>query len=150
MKQTFAVLFALLALPSLAQEKPIKLTPEQEARRQSALEVKAFLDKDPETLAALWSDDFIVTNPLNKLVDKQQVLAMVRSGALAFASFTRNVEYARTYGDIVILVGSEDCVWTGAMPLAGKPAHLRFTAIWKRDGLRWLQVARHANVVPQR
>jgi hypothetical protein len=48
-----------------------------------------------------------------------------------------------------ILAGAEDCVWAGTMPLAGKPSHLRFTAIWKRDGQRWQQVARHANIVPQ-
>jgi hypothetical protein len=68
---------------------------------------------------------------------------------LAFGSFTRNIEYARAYGDFVVLVGSEDCVWAGTMPLAGKPSHLRFTAVWKRDGLRWLQIVRHANIVPQ-
>ena len=34
-------------------------------------------------MANLWSDDFVVTNPLNKFVNKQQVLEMVRSGLLS-------------------------------------------------------------------
>jgi hypothetical protein len=44
---------------------------EAEVRRLSAEEVEAFLRKEPNTMARLWSDDFIVTNPLNKLVPKQ-------------------------------------------------------------------------------
>jgi hypothetical protein len=37
-------------------------------------------------MARLWSDDFVVTNPLNKFVTKQQVLGMVESGFLVIAS----------------------------------------------------------------
>ena len=33
-------------------------------------------------MARLWSDDFVVTNPLNKFANKQQVLGMVKSGFL--------------------------------------------------------------------
>lgn len=34
------------------------------------------------------------------------------------------------------------------MPQAGRTEQLRMTAIWMRQDGRWLQVARHANVVP--
>jgi hypothetical protein len=47
---------------------------EEEIRRLNVEEPEAFLHKDPKTLARLWSDDFVVTNPLNKFVNKQQVL----------------------------------------------------------------------------
>jgi hypothetical protein len=40
-------------------------------------------------------------------------------------------------------------VWGGKMPNAGKTEHLRFTGIWMKQGRRWQQVARHANIVPQ-
>jgi uncharacterized protein DUF4440 len=125
-------------------------TPEQEVRRSSAAEVQAFLDRNRDQLAALWADDFVVTNPLNQLVDKRQVLGMIDSGMLVLTSFTRQIEVARTYGDTVILAGSEDCVWGGKMPLAGKPSHLRFTAIWMKRRGRWQEVVRHANIVPPR
>ena len=47
---------------------------ETEVRKLSAEEVEAFLHKDPKVMARLWSDDLVVTNPLNKFVNKQQVL----------------------------------------------------------------------------
>jgi len=56
---------------------------EAEIRRLSAEEVQAFLQRDPGLLARLWSDDFVVTNPLNQLVTKAQVLEMVKSGVAA-------------------------------------------------------------------
>ena len=122
---------------------------EQEVRRLNAEEVEAFLHVDPKTLAHLWSDDLVVTNPLNKFVTKQQVLGMVESGFLVITSLDRQVEYVRVYGETVIVAGSETVVWGGKMPNAGKTEHLRFTAIWMKQGGRWQEVARHANIVPQ-
>lgn len=122
---------------------------EQEVRRLNAEEVEAFLHVDPKTLARLWSDDLVVTNPLNKFVTKQQVLGMVESGFLVITSFDRQIEYVQVYGDTVIVAGSEAVVWGGKMPNAGKTEHLRFTGIWMKQAGRWQEVARHANIVPQ-
>ena len=122
---------------------------EEEVRRLNEEEVQAFLHKDPTAMSRVWSDDLVVTNPLNKFVNKQQVLGMVQSGFLVITSSDRQIEYLRTYGDTVIVAGSETVVWGGQMPNAGKTEHLRFTAIWMRQGGRWQEVARHANIVPQ-
>ena len=122
----------------------------EEVRRLNTEEVQAFLQKDPKAMARLWSDDFVVTNPLNKFVNKQQVLGMVESGFLVITSYDRQVEYVRSYGEMVIVAGSETVVWGGKMPNAGKTEHLRFTGIWMKQNGRWQEVARHANIVPQR
>ena len=122
---------------------------EEEIRRLNAEEVDAFLHKDPTTMAQLWSDDFVVTNPLNKFVTKQQVLGMVESGFLVITVFDRQIEYMHVYGDTVIVAGSETVTWGGKMPNAGKTEHLRITAVWMKQQGRWQQVARHANIVPQ-
>lgn len=122
---------------------------EQQVRQASNEEVQAFLHKDPEAMARLWSDDLVVTNPLNKLVMKQQVLGMVQSGFLVITAYERRIEYARVYGDTVILAGSETVVWGGKMPNAGKTEQLRFTAIWMKQQGRFQEVARHANIIPQ-
>jgi uncharacterized protein (TIGR02246 family) len=121
---------------------------EEEVRQLNVEENQAFLHKDPKTLARLWSDDLVVTNPLNKFVRKQQVLGMVESGFLVITSFDRQIEYVRVYGDTVIVAGSETVVWGGKMPNAGKTEHLRFTGIWMKQRGRWQEVARHANIVP--
>jgi ketosteroid isomerase-like protein len=122
---------------------------EEEIRRLNVEEPEAFLYKDPKTLARLWSDDFVVTNPLNKFVNKQQVLGMVESGFLVITDYDRQIEYLRLYGDTAIVAGSETVVWGGKMPNAGKTEHLRFTAVWMKQSGRWQEVARHANIVPE-
>ena len=122
---------------------------EEEVRGLNVEEVQGFLNKDPKALDRLWSDDMVVTNPLNKFVTKQQVLGMVASGFLVIASFDRQIEYLRVYGDTVIVAGSETALWGGRMPNTGKTEHLRFTAIWMKQRGRWQEVARHANIVPQ-
>lgn len=124
------------------------LTADIEVRQRSADEVDAFLKNDADRMASLWSDDFVVTNPLNRFVTKAQVLGMVRSGVLVITSYDRAIEYDRVYGDTAIMAGSETVVWGGKMPNAGKTEHLRFTAVWKNQAGRWQEIARHANIVP--
>jgi ketosteroid isomerase-like protein len=121
---------------------------EEQVRRLNAEEVDAFLHNDPKTMTRLWSDDFVVTNPLNKFINKQQVLGMVGSGFLVITSYDRKIDYLRFYGDTAVEAGSETVVWGGKMPNAGKMEHLRFTSVWMKQGGRWKQVARHANIVP--
>jgi len=118
------------------------------AQRASDTEVQAFLQNDPATLARLWSNDFVVTNPFNVLANKQQVLAFVTSGALAFSAYTRTTDYAHAYGDIVIVAGRETVHWAGTLPLAGQTSNLRYTAVWQKRRGEWFEIARHANIVP--
>ena len=85
-------------------------TAEEAIRRLNAEEVDAFLKNDRGAMARLWSDDFVVTNPLNRFVTKQQVLGMVDSGFLVITSFDRQIEYLRVYGDVVVVAGGEAVV----------------------------------------
>jgi ketosteroid isomerase-like protein len=130
-----------------ARDTPATRQAIAEVSALDSAEVKAFLAFDPATLARLWSDDFVVTNPFNQFVTKQQVLGLVKSGVLAFKSYERHMEYAQAWGDVVIVAGSENVVWAGKIPLAGQPSLLRYTAVWARHGNTWQEVARHANIV---
>jgi hypothetical protein len=123
---------------------------EASLRAASANEVRDFLAADTRGLAGLWADTLVVTNPLNQLVDKPRVLKLVSSGVLRFTSYERTLEYVHAYGDVAVVAGAETVRWAGTMPLAGKTSHLRYTAVWRRSGGKWLEVARHANVVPAR
>jgi hypothetical protein len=139
-----------LAFAQAPQSPASKYTPsETDVRRVNAEEVEAFLHNDPKAMEQLWSNDFVVTNPLNKFLTKQQVLGMVRAGVLVITAYDRQIEYLKFYGDTAIAAGSETVVWGGKMPNAGKTEHLRFTGIWMKQQGHWQQVARHANVVPQ-
>ena len=147
--KTSSPLVALLILAlSAGIIKAADENKEQEIRKLSAEEVNAFLKNDRESMARLWSNDMVITNPLNKFVTRQQVLAMVDSGFLIITSFDRQIEYLRFYGDIAVVAGSETVVWGGKMPNAGKTEHLRFTAVWMKQAGRWQEIARHANIVP--
>jgi uncharacterized protein (TIGR02246 family) len=141
---TSALDFVQAAATATQEDKHV----EEEIRRLNGEEVDAFLHKDPQPMARVWSDDFVVTNPLNKFVTKQQVLGMMESGFLVITSLDREIEYLRVYGDIVIVAGRETVVWGGKMPNAGKTEHLRFTAVWMKQAGKWQEIARHANIVP--
>lgn len=154
MTLAYAPLVTFLAIisaviPSTAKVTTADQDAEEAVRTLNAKEVQAFLQRDPKTMALLWSDDFVVTNPLNTFLNKQQVLRIVESGFLVITSYDRQVEYVRVYRDIVIVAGNETVLWGGAMPNAGRTEHLRFTGIWMKQRGRWQQIARHANIVPQ-
>lgn len=105
-----AVLFLCFAAPASFSQAPSSNTngvAESEVRRLSDEEVQGFLNRDPAVFDRLWSADFVVTNPLNKFVTKEQVLDMVRSGFLVITSYERRIEYAKVYGDTVILAGAD-------------------------------------------
>lgn len=120
---------------------------EEAVQRADAAEVSAFLANDPTALARLWGENFVVTNPFNQFLNKQQVLALVTSGTLGFSAYDRHIDYVRAYGDVVVVAGRETVVWAGHMPLTGQTSNLRYTAVWARHGDDWQEVARHASMV---
>ena len=148
MERALAMLMTLAALVIPSQTNNDRRL-DGEVRRLNSQEVESLLNNDTKTLGRLWSNDFVVTNPLNKFVSKQQVIELIDSNILAFTSFERQVEYVHIYGDTAVVAGSETVVWAGKMPNAGKLSHLRFTAVWIKQNGRWQQVARHANIIDQ-
>ena len=149
MIKTMAVLTMIMmtALLVSAQNKDRRV--DEEIRQVNAEEVQGLLRNDVRALGNIWSDDLVVTNPLNKFVNKQEVLRLIESGTLAFASYERRIEYVHRYQNIAVVAGSETVIWAGKMPNAGKTSLLRFTGIWARQNGHWQQVARHANIVVQ-
>ena len=138
----------ITALLVSAQNKNSRV--EQEIRQVNAEEVEGLLRNDIKALGNIWSDDLVVTNPLNNFVRKQEVLKLIESGTLAFASYERRIEYVHLYHNMAVVAGSETVIWAGKMPNAGKTSILRFTGVWARQNGRWQEVARHANIVGQR
>lgn len=145
---TLAVSFVIASAQQTTTQSKKDQAVEKQIRQLNTDEHDAFMKNDADALAKIWSDDFVVTNPFNQFVTKQQVLALVKNGTLAFKSYERNIEYVKIYGDTVIAAGSETCVWGGKIPIAGQESHLRFTSIWRKQGGKWQEVARHANIIP--
>ncbi len=146
MKKLIVLALLMMATVPVADQAQARNRVEEIVRQLNSQEVAALLRNDVKALDGLWSKDFVVTNPFNKFLGKQQVIGLVEAGMLAFSSYDRKIEYFHIYGNMAVVAGNETVAWAGKMPNAGKTSHLRFTGIWMKQNGRWLQVARHANI----
>lgn len=114
-------------------------------RKLDLAEADAVLRGDFAVVEKLWAGDMTVNNPFNQVVRSSS--GRVRTGAVTYSSFIRNIESVQVHGDTVIAMGNEVVVPSGKSPGAGTTIHRRYTNVWmKRDGT-WLLTARHANVI---
>lgn len=119
---------------------------EQEIRKLELAHADAVLRGDLAALDKIWTKDFKVNNPFNE-IDKAD---RIRTGAVTYSSFVREVESVQVHGNTVIVMGRETVVPKGNSPDAGNTINRRYTNIWmKRDG-KWRLIARHASVICQK
>jgi Domain of unknown function (DUF4440) len=131
----------MLAALLLAQADATEL----EIRSLEQREANAVLQGDYATLDSIWSTEFTVNSPQNDVV--RNTRDRVRSGAISYSSFVREIEAIVRRGDTVIVMGRETVVPKGGSPAAGQTVHRRFTNIWVKENGAWRIWARHANVV---
>ncbi|MDH5833281.1 nuclear transport factor 2 family protein [Luteimonas kalidii] len=146
--RTFATFLTLsLLVPSLAiaDDPGTGETVEGTVRRLDLAEAKAVLLADFDTVDKLWAQDMTVNNPFDQVVRSSG--GGVRTGAVTYSSFVRNIESIQVHGDTAIAMGNEVVMPSGKSVGAGTTIRRRYTNIWmKRDG-QWLLTARHANVI---
>ena len=136
-----------LLVPSFAVGADIGTGDELEAtiRRLDLAEADAVLRGDFAAIDKLWAPDMIVNNPINQVVRSSR--GRVRTGAVTYASFVRNIESIQVHGETAIAMGNEVVVPSDTSPGAGTTIRRRYTDIWmNRDGA-WRLTARHANVI---
>lgn len=124
---------------------------EEEIRRLYDREHENLLRMDIEAQARFLPDDFVVTNPFNMFIDKQQVTERLRANIIKYSTYERQYDYFRRYGDIGIIVGGEKVVPTpdADRPDAGETVNRQFTEVWVlRDG-GWQKIVRHASNITQ-
>ena len=117
---------------------------EAEIREMEVAEAQALLQKDIATLRKIWSPGFMVNAPLNAVFIGGQV-ELVAAGILSYTSFIRTVEHVLVLKDVVITMGSETVIPSGADPRAGETINRRYTNIWVKEKGNWVLQARHAN-----
>lgn len=103
---------------------------------------RAFLSRDAERLARLWSEELVVNSPLGRVLSRDEVLDLLRRGVIAHASYEIVIEAARRHGDLVIVMG-HDFVADAA---DAAPIQRRFTDVWRAEADSWRMVARHASL----
>jgi Domain of unknown function (DUF4440) len=116
----------------------------------------AALERDVAALERLWSEDFAVNAPNNRVVvGRGNVLdAFVGSGVINFSRFDRQIEFVRADREYIIIMGLETVEPMNDAPaaglVAGETVERRFTNIWKNEDGTWRLFARHANLIPKR
>lgn len=118
---------------------------ERKIRELDRTEADAVLRGDHSVTDQLWSDNFTVNNPFNNVVKASG--GPIRTGALTYSSFVREIESVQIRGTTAIVMGRETVVPNGNSPDAGKTIHRRYTNIWIKEKDKWLLTARHANVI---
>lgn len=152
-RQFIASLVSLLlvSLPLIvaAQSQESLSADERTIRSLEEQERIAVLKEDVAALERLWAEQFIVNNPQNEIsADRGAVLDRVRRGLIRYSKFERRIEAIRFNGDIAIVMGSETVVPLSNAASSNHAVHRRFTNIWRRTGMTWRAIARHANVIP--
>jgi ketosteroid isomerase-like protein len=93
-----------------------------------------------------FAPDLLVHAPVNRVVNRDNVMARMRNGQIAYESGGHRIEFIGVRGDTVVVMGEEIVRPVGNAPNPGKLVRRRFTDIWKQyDGL-WKLAIRQATV----
>jgi ketosteroid isomerase-like protein len=111
-------------------------------------ERQATLTKDTTTLLRLWSSDFTVNAPMNRVVPPgKTTLDRPVITMRSYDTFERNVEHVFIKGTVAFSMGNETVVAKAANGGPGKTIKRRYTNIWMKENNVWKLTARHANVI---
>jgi hypothetical protein len=116
---------------------------EDEIRAREEEARVAFLTGNQQALAGLWSDGYAVNSPLQRVIGKEQLLDLLRSGRIRHLEYEAEIEYMSRHGDVVVVMGNDRVV----NPPEGAVLRRRYTNIWCLDGGAWRSIARHAHAV---
>ena len=108
---------------------------------------KAFQNKDTATLFKLFSPNFVVNAPTNKITTLQELMRLMRQGAVDMEEFERITEKVTFNNNLAIAMGNETLHPVGKMPNAGKTVKRRYTNIWMKYEGGWQLVARQSSII---
>ena len=151
-----SILLGLGAAACVSSLGQSRVSAEQTVRALDDRERTAALKRDIPALEQLWSEQFTVNAPNNRVVvgRRSNLDTFVRGGIINFSSFERAIEFTRVDGDFAVIMGLETVIPITDAPsaglVAGQPVKRRFTNIWKKEGDTWRLYWRHANVIPSR
>jgi ketosteroid isomerase-like protein len=137
-------LAACVTVPAVGDEASLRAVDERQRILVAA--------RDADGMAALADPDLRINAPTNTIIPGAQLVAMMRSGAVAAEAFERMPESVVRSGDIGIVMGRERLTATpdsaSGQMFGARQLERRYTNVYRwRDG-RWRFLARHANVIP--
>lgn len=152
MRQTillFALTIGLIGI-ARAQEPAQKQSNSVEAMKQEVVQFeaarnRALVKNDTKTLAHMYADGLLWTNPRGQLLTKDQILAEMKTGTEKFILIHHKDRQVRVYGNTAVL----NAYTTSTVRYKGVTSNYprRFTNVYiKRDG-HWLLIVHQATPV---
>ena len=122
---------------------------DSEIRRMENLERESVLKGDSLALFnKIWSPNMVINTPANIVGTVEGTKALLRSGALKYLSFERNIEKITFYNNnIAIVMGGETIKPQGKQMNAGKVVTRRFMHVWMYSNSSWSLIARQATII---
>jgi hypothetical protein len=147
--------FPLLAARAAAENQTVYDPSPTDPRIVGALESEHRMDRagassDFDAMALVFAPDLVVNSPINTVVTRDNVLARMRGGQIAYESATRTIEFVGVRGDAVVVMGEEIVRPVGDAPAAGKTVHRRFTDVWRTYDGAWRLAIRQATITSAR
>jgi hypothetical protein len=134
------MLAALLQQPANKQPEPPDV---QELSRLENVWNEAYVRTDADTLATLCADDLVVTMSNMQVLNKQQSLAILRSGKVRFERYETSDLRIRVYDNSAVITG----LLKRTRIAQGNETNdeWRFTKVYIRIVGKWQVVAWHAS-----
>lgn len=147
-----AALGAALALSlTRCASAPAPLPDEAGLRAVDERQRQVVLARDLRGLEPLLHPALRVNAPSNRILTREQLLAMVGSGDIAAESFERVAEQVAITGDIGVVMGHETFTPVATSELGrihgARLLRRRYTNVYLHGAGGWRLLARHANVV---
>ena len=102
---------------------------------------------DIPAIEALMARDLVVHAPINRVVDRADVLARLVDGKIKYEpNVERTIDFAGVRDDAVVIMGEEVVRPIGDAPNANTVVHRRFTDVWKSTNGAWTLAIRQATV----
>ncbi len=105
----------------------------------------AIRDKDTDTLAAIWADEYTAVGPTGRVTSKEEELDTVRSADVAFGHLTVDEIETRAIGTVAVVRSRTTAKGT----YRGEPidAQYRNTVVFALRGQRWVAVTAHSTPI---
>ena len=127
-------------------------TPATEMAELDAQQKTMVATLDVNGLAKLAHRNLRINAPTNRILTREQFLAMMSNGQIGAEGFDRTAENITVTGNVGVVMGFEIFTPTATSKLGktygARPLKRCYTNIYLKESGRWRWLARHANVVP--
>lgn len=137
---TLSVVSFVLAVGSLGAASDADEATHRALTAMKQQVVRAFIDKDKESLERIYADDYVATDARGKARTKRDEIDRLGAGGDTLVSGRYDVVAIRTYGDVAVMSGHGHLTWRNADGSTRNTDYYSFNVFERRRG-EWKYVA---------